>query len=94
MEVINQISPLNDGNSKAVTAQAEEMNLGSDSNRFHNCYISTQKGMRGYFAVLMKEDDDGFPSPQHSGLERYKTKELAEMAGRKWSVSEGIPFLD
>jgi hypothetical protein len=57
-------------------------------------FICIQKGMRGFFAVLMTVDDDGFPSPQNSGIGSYKTKEAAAPEARSWALTEGVPFIE
>lgn len=54
-------------------------------------FITTQKGMTGYFAVHLKTSADGFEYPQSSGHERYKTLKGAQSDALKWGEADGFP---
>lgn len=64
----------------------------------HSSFVTTSKGMAGWFAVLMwwndKEEEvpDGFWEPWNTGIGRYATKEEAEVEGRQWAASEEVEF--
>lgn len=55
-------------------------------------YITVTSGLRGYFAVLVEQGDDGFTEPVQSSPFAYPTKEEAEKDGRNWAASEELPF--
>lgn len=56
-------------------------------------FVTVTKGMRGFFAVLMSTDEDGFASPQNSGIGSYRTAEAAIPEAKSWAEAEGIPFM-
>lgn len=55
-------------------------------------WISVTHGMRGYFAVMMVEEADGFVDVQQSGIGSYETMEEAEREGREWAKAEELEF--
>lgn len=54
-------------------------------------YVTTTKGMRGWFAVLI-DDSDGFPEPVSTGIGSFDTKEQAEKEAKDWARAEGVEF--
>ena len=54
-------------------------------------FISTEIGLRGYFAVHMKSSSDGFEDPQSSGHASQKTQVGAQLDALKWGEAEGLP---
>lgn len=57
-------------------------------------YITTTKGMSGYFAVMLWwNDDPGFWEPYDTGIGRFDTIEEAAADGIEWAQSEGLKFV-
>lgn len=62
-------------------------------------YITTTKGMAGYFAVMLWWNtetlsiSDGFWEPYESGIGRYVTIEEAAAEGIEWAKCEGLKFI-
>lgn len=52
-------------------------------------YITITSGMRGWFAVMI-DDNDGFPEPVQTGIGSYKTSEGAMREAREWAEAEGL----
>lgn len=55
-------------------------------------YITVTRGMRGYFAVHVTWNLEGFWEPQQSGVGSYATAEEAEVEAKMWARSEGLEF--
>ena len=58
----------------------------------HKPYITTTKGMRGWFAVLVHWDSEGFWEPWQTGIGSYKTQSEAEKEAREWATAEELEF--
>lgn len=60
----------------------------------HASFVTTTKGMRGYFAVQVWWNPDlgGFWEPWQSGIGSYATQREAEVDARAWAESEGLEF--
>jgi hypothetical protein len=56
--------------------------------------ITVSHGMRGYFAVKMTWNSEGFYEPERSAPLSYPTREAASSDGRRWAQDEGIEFKD
>jgi hypothetical protein len=54
-------------------------------------YVTTTKGMRGWFAVLI-DDSEGFPEPVSTGIGSFDTKEEAEIEAKEWALAEEVKF--
>jgi len=63
-------------------------------------FITTTKGMAGWFAVHMWWNDTGehglagFWEPYESGVGRYLTEVEAEVEGRAWAAADEIRYLE
>jgi hypothetical protein len=55
-------------------------------------YITITKGMRGFFAVHVWWNPDGFWEPWQSGIGSYATRDEAEPEAREWAIAEGLEF--
>lgn len=55
-------------------------------------FVTVTYGLRGYFAVLMWWNPDGFWEPWQSGIGSYVTAEDAAKEGREWAEAEGVKF--
>lgn len=58
----------------------------------HPPYVTTTNGMRGWFAVLVHWNEEGFYEPWNTGFSSYKTKAEAEVEAKQWAEDEGIEF--
>jgi hypothetical protein len=56
-------------------------------------YITITKGMRGWFAVMIWWNPEGFEEPYQTGIGSYKWPEQAEPEARDWADAEGIEFV-
>jgi hypothetical protein len=56
----------------------------------HTPFVTVTSGMRGYFAILMFWDEDGFWDVWQSGIGSYRTAEEARKDAREWAHAEGI----
>lgn len=58
-------------------------------------WISTTKGMSGYFAVeyWMNPDMGGFVEPYDTGFGRYTTREEAEVEAEAWAKNAELPYI-
>lgn len=52
-----------------------------------NAYVTITSGLRGYFAVLVVDDE-----PWETGLGSYKTAEDAVPEAKSWAEAEEIPY--
>lgn len=55
-------------------------------------YVTTTRGMRGWFAVLIWWNPAGFWEPYQSGIGSYETSEGAAEEGREWALAEELEF--
>lgn len=57
-------------------------------------YVTSTKGMRGWFAVLMWwcPEEGGFWEPWQTGIGSYTTQEEAEVEARQWAEAEEVAF--
>jgi len=55
-------------------------------------YITTSKGMRGHYSLMVEVDAKGFAEPHVSGEMSYSTKEEAEQDAREWAEAEGLEY--
>lgn len=60
----------------------------------HAPYVTVTKGLRGFFAVLVRWNPEygGFYEPWDSGLGSYATAEEAEPEARGWASDEGVEY--
>lgn len=61
-------------------------------NEDQSSYVTTTHGMRGWFAVLMWYNPEGFWEPFQSGIGSYKTQIEAEKEAKEWADAEEIKF--
>ena len=59
----------------------------------NEAYVTVTEGMRGWFAVLLVWNEDGFYEPWNSGFGSYKTKEEAYPEAKDWAEAEDITFV-
>lgn len=60
----------------------------------HRPFTTVSFGMRGYFAVLMCWDEDGFWDVWQSGIGSFKSHEGAAREARDWAAAEELEFKD
>lgn len=53
-------------------------------------FVTVTFGMRGYFAVLMTWDEDGFWGPWQTGIGSYRTADEAFREAQDWARADGI----
>lgn len=58
----------------------------------HPAYITITRGMRGFFAVHIWWNPEGFWEPWQSGFGSYATREEAIPEARSWAEAEGLEF--
>ena len=56
-------------------------------------YVTITHGMRGYFAVLVSWNPEGFWEPEQSGIGSYEWPEQAEPEAKDWANAEEIKFV-
>ena len=56
----------------------------------HPSFITVQQGMRGWFAVLMSWNSEGFYEPWNSGDMSYSTREGAVADAQQWAEAEDL----
>jgi hypothetical protein len=56
-------------------------------------YISTTKGIRGYFSVMIEQNYEMYEEPFQSGFNSYKTIEKAIVDAKDWAKSENLKYL-
>lgn len=54
-------------------------------------YVTTTKGMRGWFAVLV-DPTDGLHEPVQTGIGSYGDREGAIDEARDWAVAEALEY--
>lgn len=58
-------------------------------------YVTTSKGIRGYYAVLVHwNNEGGFWEPLQTGIGSYETRQGAEIEAKDWARSEGVKYED
>jgi hypothetical protein len=55
-------------------------------------YVTVTHGLRGYFAVLIIVEPNGFYEPYQTGIGIYNTREDAEPEAREWARNEEIEY--
>ncbi len=55
-------------------------------------YVTSTHGGRGWFAVLVWWNPDGFWEPWQSGIGSYVTQEEAEVEAREWAEADEVAF--
>lgn len=57
-------------------------------------YVTVDHGLRGWFAVLVVWNEEGFYEPWNSGVGSYPTSNDPELLaeGQWWADDEGIKF--
>lgn len=58
----------------------------------HPPYITITKGMRGYFAVHVTWNPDGFYEPYDTGIGSFPSASAAEPEAKMWAEEEGIEY--
>lgn len=56
-------------------------------------YVTITKGMRGYFAVLIWWNPEGFWEPWDTGCGSYDNAEAAAPEAIAWAEDEDLPYL-
>ncbi len=56
-------------------------------------YITITQGMRGYFAVLLCWNDEGFHEPYTTGFGSYATREEAIPEAKQWAEAENLELI-
>lgn len=56
-------------------------------------YITITHGLRGYYAVHLYWNGDGFWEPWATGTGSYATQEEAEPEARRWALDEDVDFM-
>lgn len=54
-------------------------------------HITVSRGMRGYFAVMLAEDEDGFIEPVQTSPITCRTYAEAKRDAEMWAAAEMIP---
>ncbi len=55
-------------------------------------YITVTHGMRGYFAVQLWWNPEGFWEPYQTGIGSYLTKAAAEPEAKQWAEAEEMEY--
>lgn len=56
-------------------------------------YITTTNGMRGWFAVMVRVDPDGFEERQMTSPRSHINQEQAEGEAAEWAKEEDLEFI-
>lgn len=55
-------------------------------------YLDVDFGGSGYYAVHLREDEDGFIDVWNTGIGRYKKRQQAVNEAISWSKADEIPL--
>ena len=75
-------------------AMAEDIDAAFDAAETteHPSFVTITNGMRGFFAVLVWWNPEGFYEPWSTGIGSYATGDDAVAEAENWAKDEGVEF--